>query len=171
MQQESHTGQVAQIRFTADPTTRLSDVRRKARKEPLRNSVTTQPTREEEGAPDLHNSMRASHGKNETSTNILDARSTTSTARCASNVADLHRQENHITEVKTEVVAKTEDGVLKFPNAEYLQQISTTHPRANGWMDEVKKTKNGETVRSRHSNNEANQTCTRQIASNLTPFK
>ena len=84
--------------------------------------------------------MRTSHGKNETSTNILDTRSTTSTARCASNFADLHRQGNHITEVKTVVVAKTEDGVLKFPNAEYLQ-ISTTHPRANGWMDEVKKTK------------------------------
>ena len=45
MQQESLAGQVAQVRFTADSTTRLSDVRRKARKEPLRNSVTTQPTR------------------------------------------------------------------------------------------------------------------------------
>ena len=56
----------------------------------------------EEGAPDPYNSMRTSHEKNEASTNNSGMRSAT--------VKTL--------KVKREIVAKTEDGILKFPSTD-----------------------------------------------------
>ena len=67
---------------------------------------------------------------------------------------------------KRETVAKTEDGTPEVPERE-VPTNQRQNPRVDA-LDEVKKLAR-ETARSHHSKNKAYQTCTRKIASNLTP--
>ena len=71
--------------------------------------------------------------------------------------------------VKREIVAKTEDGILKFPNAKYSQSSDTTQESLDAWTNSKKPAR--VTSRRHHCKNGANQTCTRMTASNVTPSK